>query len=162
MYTTTTVKQVLDRKGYNVYSIDKEAPVSDALRMMAEVNIGALLVVKGEKYVGVFSERDYARRLVLNGRSEGDTPVKEVMTDHIIVAKTQHKIEECLALMTGKFIRHLPVVDEEQQIIGVVSIGDLVKEITAEQAFIIDQLIQYIAGEEKKPPIPEKSEVDLS
>lgn len=161
MYTTTTVKQVLDRKGYNVYSIDKEAPVSDALRMMAEVNIGALLVVEGEKYVGVFSERDYARRLVLNGRSEGDTPVKEVMTDHIIVAKTQHKIEECLALMTGKFIRHLPVVDEEQQIIGVVSIGDLVKEITAEQAFIIDQLIQYIAGEEKKPPIPEKSEKEI-
>ncbi len=161
MYTTTTVKQVLDRKGYNVYSIDKEAPVSDALRMMAEVNIGALLVVEGEKYVGVFSERDYARRLVLNGRSEGDTPVKEVMTDHIIVAKTQHKIEECLALMTGKFIRHLPVVDEDQQIIGVVSIGDLVKEITAEQAFIIDQLIQYIAGEEKKPPIPEKSEKEI-
>ncbi len=162
MYTTTTVKQVLDRKGYNVYSIDKEAPVSDALRMMAEVNIGALLVVKGEKYVGVFSERDYARKLVLNGKSEEDTSVKEVMTDHIIVAKTDNKIEECLALMTGKFIRHLPVVDEEQQIIGVVSIGDLVKEITAEQAFIIDQLIQYIAGEEKKPPIPDKSEIELS
>lgn len=162
MYTTTTVKQILDRKGYDVFSIDAEVSVADALRKMAEVNVGALLVEKGDQFVGVFSERDYARKLVLSGKNEHGTPVKEVMTDHIIVVTLDHKIEECLALMTGKFIRHLPVVDESQQIIGVVSIGDLVKEITAEQAFIIDQLIQYIAGENRKPPIPEKSEVDLS
>lgn len=162
MYTTAIVKQILDRKGYDVFSIEAKAPVSDALQMMAEVNVGALLVANNEKYLGVFSERDYARKLVLNGKSEEDTSVKEVMTDHIIVAKTDNKIEECLALMTGKFIRHLPVIDDDNKIIGVVSIGDLVKELVAEQAFIIDQLVQYIAGEEKKPPIPDKSEVELS
>lgn len=161
MYTTTTVRQILDRKGYDVFSIEAEAPVSDALQMMAEVNVGALLVAKDKKYVGIFSERDYARKLVLNGRSEGDTSVKEVMTDRIIVAKTDFKIEECLALMTGRFIRHLPVIDDGNKIIGVVSIGDLVKELVAEQAFIIDQLIQYIAGEEKKPPIPRISEKEI-
>lgn len=161
MYTTTIVKQILDRKGYDVFSIDAEVSVADALRKMAEVNVGALLVEKGDQFVGVFSERDYARKLVLSGKNEHGTPVKEVMTDHIIVVTLDHKIEECLALMTGKFIRHLPVVDEDQQIIGVVSIGDLVKEITAEQAFIIDQLIQYIAGENRKPPVPEKLRIDI-
>jgi CBS domain-containing protein len=162
MYTTITVKQVLERKGSDVWSIDAEKSVFDALQLMTELNIGALLVVKDDQLVGIFSERDYARKLALKGKNERDTMVREVMTDHVIGVNMHQKIEECLALMTNKFIRHLPVVDDDKQIVGVISIGDLVKELTAEQAFIIDQLVQYIAGEAKKPPIPEKSEVELT
>lgn len=162
MYTTITVKQILERKGYDVWTIDAESSAYDALRRMAEVNIGALLVVEDEQVVGIFSERDYARKLALSGRNEKDTPVNEIMTYHVIGVKIHQKIDECLALMTEKFIRHLPVIDEDRQIVGIISIGDLVKEITAEQAFIIDQLVQYIAGEQRKPLVPEKSEVEFS
>lgn len=161
MYTTTTVKRILDRKGHTVWSISPHAKVYEALQMMAEKNIGALLVIEDSKPVGIFSERDYARRLVLKGKNERDTHVKEVMTDHVMVIRLDQKIEACLALMTGKYIRHIPVVDEDKQIVGIISIGDVVKEMTAEQTFVIDQLVQYIAGESRKPPIPEKLEIDI-
>jgi CBS domain-containing protein len=160
MYTTATVKQILDRKGHDVWSIEADSSVLDALHLMAEKNIGALLVTKGEMTVGIFSERDYARKLILQGKRELDTPVKEVMTDHVIGVKTNHKIDECLALMTGKFIRHLPVVDEGQRIVGIISIGDAIKELMAEQVFVIDQLVNYITGEKPQPAVPEKSEVE--
>lgn len=159
MYTTTTVKQILDRKGYEVWSIDADATVFDALELMAEKNIGALLVFDNTKPVGIFSERDYARKLALKGKNECDTLVEEVMTTRIIGIQLQQNIDECLSLMTGKFIRHLPVVSEERQIVGVVSIGDVVKELVEDQAFVIDQLVNYISGENLNTPIPEKSGV---
>lgn len=161
MYTTITVKQILDRKGYNVWSISPDSTVLEALRIMADKNVGALLVVEDSRAAGIFSERDYARRLVLEGLHEADTLVKEVMTRDVIGISLDRKIEECLALMTGKFVRHLPVVDQDQQIIGIISIGDVVKELNAEQTFIIDQLVQYITGEFRKPPVPQKVQVDL-
>lgn len=161
MYTTITVKQILDRKGYDIWSVDANAKVFEALQTMADKNIGALLVIEDSKPVGIFSERDYARRLVLKEKNEHDTHVKEIMTDRVIAIKNDQKIEACLALMTEKHIRHLPVIDEEKQIIGILSIGDVVKEMTAEQTFIIDQLVQYIAGENLKPPVPEKLGIDI-
>lgn len=161
MYTTITVKQILDRKGYAVWSISAYAKVYEALQMMADKNIGALLVIEDSKPVGIFSERDYARRLVLKKKNERDTHVKEVMTDHVMAIKLDQKIEACLVLMTGKYIRHLPVVDEDKQIVGIISIGDVVKEMTAEQTFVIDQLVQYITGESRKPSIPEKLKIDI-
>jgi signal-transduction protein with cAMP-binding, CBS, and nucleotidyltransferase domain len=161
MYTTITVKQILDNKGYAVWSISANAKVYEALQMMADKNIGALLVVEDSRPVGIFSERDYARRLVLEGKNEHDTHVREVMTDRVIAIKLDQKIEACLALMTGKYIRHLPVVDDDKKIVGIISIGDVVKEMTAEQTFIIDQLVQYIAGESRKPHVPEKLGVDI-
>jgi CBS domain-containing protein len=162
MYTTVTVKQILDRKGYDVWSIDSDTTVFDALQLLADKNVGALLVVDHNQPVGIFSERDYARKLVLKGKNERNTLVKEIMTDQVIVVKLDQMTDECLALMTGKFIRHLPVVDAEGKIIGVVSIGDVVKELIVDQAFVIDQLVNYISGEKEKPHIPGKSEVELS
>lgn len=162
MYTTMTVKQILDRKGNQVWSITPGDSVFDALRYMAEKNVGALLVIEDEKIVGIFSERDYARKLVLKGKDERNTQVSEVMTKQVIGVGPDRKIDECLALMTGKFIRHLPVVDDDQQVVGVVSIGDLVKELISEQAFIIDNLLQYISGETTRPPLTEKSDIVMN
>jgi CBS domain-containing protein len=146
MYTTVTVKQILDRKGSQVWSIRPEATIQDALILMAEKNIGALMVIEDNNLVGVFSERDYARRVVLKSRTEENTLVKDVMTTQVIGISLDHKIEECLALMTQKFIRHLPVCENDGQVIGVITIGDVVKEIIAEQEFVIDQLVNYITG----------------
>lgn len=161
MYTTITVKQILDRKGYDVWFINHETTVLDALREMSDKNIGALLVMRGEELCGIFSERDYSRRVALTGRNEGDTLVNEVMTKRVFGVKLDQKVDECLALMTGKFVRHLPVVDNESKILGIISIGDIVKELIAEQVFIIDQLATYIAGEKPHPPVLEKSDADL-
>ena len=160
MYTHITVKQILARKGSQVWSVEPEVPVLEALRFMAEKNIGAVVVLKDEIPVGIFSERDYARKIVLQGKNERDTLVQDVMTHQIIGVEKNYKIEACLALMTDKFIRHLPVV-EDGKIIGVISIGDVVKELVAEQKFVIDQLVHYISGERQKPPIPEPSDVEL-
>lgn len=161
MYTTVTVKQILDRKGHQVWSIHPGASILDALRFMAAKNIGALMVIEDGRVVGIFSERDYARKVVLLGRNERNTLVSEVMTTQVIGIKLDRKIEECLALMTGKFIRHLPVVDAAGQIVGVISIGDVVKEIIAEQVFVIDSLVNYITGEKEKPPVPEPNPVEM-
>lgn len=146
MYTTVTVKQILDRKGSQVWSIHPEATIYDAMLFMAEKNVGALMVIEENNLVGIFSERDYARKVVLKGKTEENTLVKDVMTTQVIGISLDHKIEECLALMTKKFIRHLPVCESDGGIIGVISIGDVVKEIIAEQEFVIDQLVNYITG----------------
>ena len=156
MYTTLTVKQILERKGYHVWSIDPETSILGALQFMAEKNIGAVMVVQDGELVGVFSERDYARKVVVKGRNERDTLVKDVMTRKVIGVDLDQKIEDCLALMTGKFIRHLPVVDDDRGIVGVISIGDVVKELIIEQDFFIDQLVLYVTGARPMPPIPNK------
>jgi CBS domain-containing protein len=160
MYTHVTVKQILERKGPQVWSVEPDVSVLDALRFMAEKNIGALVVLQNENPVGIFSERDYARKIALQGKNERETRVEEVMTHEVICVESDYEMDACLALMTNKFIRHLPVVEEEK-IVGVISIGDVVKELIADQKFVIDQLVHYISGERQKPAIPEPSEVEL-
>jgi CBS domain-containing protein len=134
---------LLQGKAAGVCSIGPEAPVIDALRLMAEREIGALVVVNGEKLAGILSERDYARKVMLLGKSSRDTPVREIMTTRVICVSPQRTVEECMALMTEKRIRHLPVL-EGGKLIGVLSIGDLVKEVIAEQKSTIEQLESYI------------------
>ncbi len=140
-----TVGVVLQGKGNTVWSVRPDDTVFDALRLMAEKRVGALLVLDGVRVVGIFSERDYARRGILEGRASKTTPVREIMTDRVMVVAPSHSLEECLALMTDKRIRHLPVMEEEA-LIGVVSIGDLVKGIIDEQRFLIEQLERYVSG----------------
>ena len=108
--------------------------------------------------MGVFSERDYARKVALEARNERNTTIEDVMTTQVVGVRPSWKLDECLALMTDKFVRHLPVVDEANQVIGVISIGDVVKELIEEQGFVIDQLVLYITGEHTVPAIPEKAE----
>ena len=162
MYTTSTVKQILRRKGNKIWSINADDTVYNALREMAEKNIGALLIYKEDKFVGIFSERDYARKLALRNKNDRSTLVSEVMTKKVIGVGMDQRAGECLALMTDKFIRHLPVVDDRREVVGVISIGDVVKQILTDQTFIIDQLVNYITVEEIKPPVPEKSAVELT
>lgn len=140
-----TLKRVLDAKGREVYSTTPDASVFDALAKMAERDVGALIVMEAGKVVGIFSERDYARKIILLGRSSRETPVRDIMTSRVVYARPDLTLEECLALMTDKRIRHLPVMDDGE-ICGVVSIGDLVKGIIAEQRFMISQLEGYVSG----------------
>jgi CBS domain-containing protein len=160
MYTHVTVKQILERKGSQVWSVEPDASVLEALQFMSEKNIGALVVLQDENTVGIFSERDYARKIALQGKNERETLVQDVLTHQVIGVEMDYEIDACLALMTDKFIRHLPVV-EDGKIVGVISIGDVVKELVAEQKFVIDQLVHYISGEQQKPAIPEPSGVEL-
>lgn len=140
-----TVKQILDVKGHDVWSINPDTSVFDAIKMMAEKEVGALLVTDGGKPVGIISERDYARKVILKGRSSQETLIKDIMTTAVIYAHPDQSIEECMGLMTEKRIRHLPVIDGEQ-LLGLISIGDLVKAIIAEQQGMIEQLEHYISG----------------
>ena len=140
-----TVTQLLRTKGQQVLSVSPDIPVFEALGVMADKNVGALLVVEGERLVGVFSERDYARKVILKGKSSKDTPVREIMSSHVLYVRPEQTIEDCMALMTDKRVRHLPVM-EEGRVVGVISIGDVVKAIIAEQEFIIEQLQNYITG----------------
>jgi len=141
-----TVMQLLRGKGHAVLSVSPETSVFEALRVMAEKNIGALLVVEGEGLVGIFSERDYARKVVLKGKASKETPVREIMTSPVLYVRPEQTIEECMALMTDKHVRHLPVLQDETRLVGVISIGDVVKTIIAEQEFMIEQLQNYITG----------------
>lgn len=141
-----TVRQCLQSKGGEIWSIHPDISVYEALEMMAEKDIGALLVLDGEKLVGIFSERDYARKVILQGKSSRDTWVSEIMTPKVVYVRPEQTIEECMALMTDKHIRHLPVLDGER-LVGVISIGDVVKAIISEQKFVITQLEHYITGE---------------
>jgi CBS domain-containing protein len=141
-----SVKQILLSKGNQVWSIDPDSTVYEALQHMAEKDIGALLVLKSGKLVGIFSERDYARKVILRGRSSKDTRVGEIMTEKVIYVRPSQTTEECMALMTEKHIRHLPVM-EDNTLVGVISIGDVVKAIISKQEFVIEQLEHYITGE---------------
>jgi CBS domain-containing protein len=139
----TTVRQLLDRKDRAVFSVGPEAPVLEAIRAMADHHVGALLVMKGEVLAGIVSERDYARKVILRGRSSSDTPVKDIMTTPVLTVSPDTSVEQCMQLVTDKRVRHLPVV-EAGRVIGMVSIGDLVKALIAEQQHQIEQLESYI------------------
>ena len=140
-----TVRDLLNSKGHAIWAVSPHDTVFDALRVMAEHNIGAVLVLEGEELVGILSERDYARKVVLYGKTARTTPVHEIMTPRVITVRPEHSIEECMALMTEHRIRHLPVMDKGK-LIGVISIGDVVKAIISEQEFVIGQLETYIMG----------------
>ncbi len=139
----TTLKMLLDGKGHDVWSLHPDDTVLDAIKVLAEKDIGALIVIKDDKPVGIFSERDYARNVYLKGKSSPETPVRDVMASPVICVGLDRSVNECMALMTEKRIRHLPVMDGDE-LIGMVSIGDLVKSVIAEQQFTIEQLEHYI------------------
>ncbi|MBI2988716.1 MAG: CBS domain-containing protein [Deltaproteobacteria bacterium] len=140
-----TVKQILDGKGHTTWSVAPDSLVYHALELMAEKQIGALLVLEAGRLVGVMSERDYARKVILHGKSSLDTPVKEIMTQDMIWVRPEQTVEECMALVTEKRTRHLPVLVDDQ-VVGVISIGDLVKAVIDEKDFTIKQLENYITG----------------
>jgi CBS domain-containing protein len=138
-----TVAQMLKLKPAGIISIRPDVPVLDALKLLAEKDVGAVLVMDGPRLVGIVSERDYARKVALKGKSSSDTPVSEIMTREVVFVTPSRTNEDCMALMTEKRARHLPVIDDGR-VVGVLSIGDLVKDIIFEQQFIIDQLENYI------------------
>lgn len=141
----TTLQQLIDHKGRAIYAVRPQAPVIDAVRIMAEEHVGALLVMQGERLEGIISERDYARKVVLKGRSSSDTPVRDIMTSPVVTAGPQASVNEAMRIMTEQRIRHLPVV-AGVQVLGVVSIGDLVKSVIDEQRHQIQDLETYIRG----------------
>ena len=138
-----TVAQMLKLKPAGVISIRPDVPVLDALKLLADKDVGAVLVMDGPRLVGIVSERDYARKVALKGKSSGDIRVREIMTREVVYVTPTQTNEECMGLMTEKRVRHLPVIDNGQ-VVGVLSIGDLVKDAISEQQFIIDQLEHYI------------------
>ena len=140
-----TVRQLLEAKAPEVFAIGPDAPVIDAIRLMAEKRIGALLVMQAGKLAGIVSERDYARKIVLQGRSSRDTPVRDIMTAQVISVGLGDSTDHCMQLVTDKRIRHLPVLDGGS-VLGVVSIGDLVKAVIEDQQLELDQLQRYIVG----------------
>ncbi len=140
-----TVRQLLQVKGNQVWSIAPHAMAFEALQLMADKNVGALLVLKQGRLVGIFTERDYARKVILKGRSSKTTPVAELMTREVLYVSPEDTIENCMALMTAKRARHLPVLDNGK-LVGIVSIGDVVKEIISDREFTIQQLERYITG----------------
>lgn len=139
-----TIQHILEKKGPNVWVVGPDAPVLDAIRYMAQKNVGAMLVMQEDKVVGIFSERDYARKVILMGRYSKDTPVRDVMTAPVLFVRPNNTVEEAMALMTDKRIRHLPVLDEQNKVVGFVSIGDLVKAMIEDQKLEIEQLTNYI------------------
>jgi CBS domain-containing protein len=140
-----TIRQLLLDKGNKVHSIGPEDTVYDAIRKMADESIGSLIVMDGGKIVGIITERDYARNVVLKGRASPATRVRDIMEPRVLYAKPDQSVEECMAIMTDKRVRHLPVIEQEKAI-GVISIGDLVKNIISHQKFIIDQFEHFIRG----------------
>ncbi len=140
-----TVRSLLQTKGHAVWTIAPDATVYQALRVMADKNVGALLVLEGGELVGIISERDYARKVALRGQTAHSTFVRDIMTTDVVSIHPDQTVEECMALMTDKRIRHLPVV-ADGRLMGVISIGDVVKSIITEQGFMIEQLTSYIVG----------------
>jgi CBS domain-containing protein len=142
----TIVKQLLNTKGSQVYTVAPEATVFEALRLMAEADIGALVVTRDDRVIGIFSERDYARKIILQGKSSKETRVEEIMTPEVVTIRPDTSVTRCMELMTDRRIRHLPVLSDDQ-LAGVISIGDVVKSIITEQQNIIHHLEGYIAGQ---------------
>lgn len=138
-----TVREILLNKGYDIYSVSPDDTIFSALKVMAEKKIGALLVIENGNIIGIMSERDYARKVALEGKSSKDARVKEIMSDRVIYADIDRLVEECMALMIEKRIRHLPVYENEK-LTGIISIGDVVKAVIDEKEFVISQLVQYI------------------
>jgi len=145
MTTMTTVRDILDRKGRQVYCVHPTDSVYRALEIMSDHRIGALMVTQDDQLVGVVSERDYARKIALKGRASRETTVADIMTKSVYCIRPGARIEDCMALMTEKSVRHLPVMDDDR-LDGVISIGDVVKATITHQEFIIDQLEHFIAG----------------
>lgn len=139
------VNHLLDGKGRNVVSVAPDASVFDAIKLMADTAVGSLLVMNGETMLGIVTERDYARKVILKGRSSETTSVSEIMTDKVVTAAPAETVYACMELMTRQRIRHLPVVDDDK-IVGVISIGDLVNAIISDQQEEIEQLEHYISG----------------
>ena len=140
-----TISQFLAQSKRPVYSVDPNATVREALELMAQHNIGAVLVLEGQTLAGIFSERDYARKVALKGKSSNETKVSDVMTAKVITIDTKHSIDQCMQIMTDNHIRHLPIVDD-LQVMSLISIGDVVQEMIAYQKSMIEQLQKYIAG----------------
>ena len=140
-----TIRDILKLKGTDVWCVEPDATVFDALRRMAEKEVGALVVTEGAQVVGLISEREYARKVVLQGRTSPTTLVKEIMISPVVYIHLDQAIEECMSLMTEKRTRHLPVI-EDGKLVGLISIGDIVKSIIADQRFLIEQLVRYVSG----------------
>jgi len=140
------VAKILEEKGGDVLSIDASVTVFDAIKRMVEANVGSLLVTEGGKLSGIVTERDYLRRVTLEGREEKETPVREIMTSPLVYVTPETSIEECMAVMTERRIRHLPVMGENRETLGVVSIGDVVKFQSKQQSFQIKLLTDYISS----------------
>jgi CBS domain-containing protein len=140
-----TVRDILKKKGSVVWSVAPDTTVFDTLNLLADKDIGAVVVVDGGRPVGIFTERDYARQVILKGKASKDTPVREVMTTRVVFVLPERGIEECMAIMTDKRVRHLPVL-EEGKLVGLISIGDAVKAVISEKELMIAQLESYITG----------------
>ena len=141
----SNVREILLEKGNAVWTISPDRSVFDALQLMADKNIGALIVTDQEKVIGIFSERDYARKIILKGKASKETSVSEIMTPVVVYVTLKETVEDCMNLMTDKRIRHLPVIEEEK-LVGLISIGDVVKAIISDREFTIKQLENYITG----------------
>lgn len=146
------IKEILAGKDKNIYAVSPSVRVYNALELMADNDIGALIVMEDNSIVGIFSERDYARKVILNGKSSKEMTVDEIMSENVMYITSDHTVEECMALMTNRRVRHLPVM-ENNKLIGILSIGDVVKAIIDEKEFVIEQLVHYIKG---TPPIETK------
>ena len=142
----TSLKRLLEEKARPLISVGPEDTVVHALGLMAQHDIGVVLVLQGEDLVGIFSERDFARKMIPSGQSVARTLVKEIMSEKVLYVTLSQTVQECMALMTEYRVRHLPVLDEQQHVLGILSIGDMVKETISEQAFLIQQLEHYITG----------------
>ena len=141
----TTIAQLLNAKGDQIWSVEPKATIFEALEIMSEKEIGALLVMEDGKLTGIFSERDYARKVILKGKSSKETPVGELMTKKVFYIDSQNTINDCMAMMTAKRIRHVPVI-EDNQVVGIVTIGDVVNQVISEQEVTINHLENYITG----------------
>ncbi|MBR1133868.1 CBS domain-containing protein [Bradyrhizobium iriomotense] len=140
-----TIGQLLDKKGREVLSVRPDETVSDAIKKMADKNVGSLVVMEGDKLVGIMTERHYARNVFLKGRASPTTPVRDIMESKVVFVRPDQSVEEAMAIMTEKAVRHLPVI-EQGNVVGMISIGDLVKDKISDQTFVIEQLVHYIHG----------------
>ncbi len=141
----TTVQQLLEQKGHDIYCVHPDDMVLDALKIMEHEDIGSVLVKEGDRLVGIFTERQYARNVFLKGRSSPKTPIRDVMRTEVICVAPEQTAEACMALMTEKRLRHLPVLRDEH-LVGIISVGDIVKSIISDREFTIEQLEHYISG----------------